>query len=63
MTERQDKYWICDACARTQGLLAPTWAVTCIKGLCGHCESPEEEFLTPVCDFSNPKTGRKAVWD
>jgi hypothetical protein len=61
--ELTSKYWICDACAKKQGLIAPDYAVTMVLGRCGHCKAEKAEFITPVCDFENPKTGRKPVWD
>jgi hypothetical protein len=59
--ERTSKYWICNDCAEKKGWKAPEWAVTCTSGLCGWCDSPLEESLTPTVDFSGP--GKKAIWD
>lgn len=58
---RASKYWICDTCAKNRGLIGPSWAVTLIKGWCGHCDSSNEQFLTPLPDFNDPKTGKKAI--
>jgi hypothetical protein len=60
--ERKSKYWICRECAKKQGLVHPGGVGTVIKGLCGWCDSQKEETLTPVIDFDDPKTGRRAVW-
>ena len=61
--ERTSKYWICDKCAKKKKLTPPKWAVTGIYGLCGWCRSRKEQALIPVCDYGDPKTGRKPVWD
>lgn len=51
MSERQDKYWICDSCAEEKGLRPFKSAYTVISGLCGWCEHPKEEMLTPLRDL------------
>lgn len=64
--ERRPKYWICGHCVKTK---YPTWESaypaggnTVIKGLCGHCEWPDEEILTPTVDYRKP--GQPSpVWD
>lgn len=60
--ERTAKYWICDECADKRKWIGPKYAVTCIRGLCGHCERPDETTLTPMCDFDK-RDGRAVVWD
>lgn len=63
---RQPKYWICDHCVKTKH---PDWVTaypnggnTVVKGLCGHCEWSDEQFLTPTCDYQKP--GQPAPeWD
>lgn len=62
-SKRYAKYWICHDCAKEKGLIAPTGAVTCILGRCGHCTRIDQTTLTPVCDYEDPKTGRKPMWD
>jgi hypothetical protein len=57
----KDKYWICNQCAEGKGWIPPTGAVTIIMGVCGHCHSKEERYLTPTCDFKRP--GHNPVWD
>jgi hypothetical protein len=60
---KTSKYWICDSCAKEKNLIFPKWPGTCTSGRCAHCNSKEEVSLTPVCDFEDPKSGRKPVWD
>lgn len=63
-TEYTSKYWICNDCAKNQGLVAPDWPITCIVGSCGHCEKDETVNLTPVHDYSNPKDkNHMQIWD
>ena len=59
--ERESKYWICSECAEKKGWTGPDGAVTCIAGLCGHCDRPDQVTLTPVVDFSGP--GKTPIWD
>jgi len=64
MTERVDKYWLCDDCAKAKGAVTPKGqgAITVRKGLCGHCDRKDEVCLTPEVDFDWPD-GRKAWFD
>ena len=50
-TKRQSRYWICMGCALKLKFLPPDHPVTCISGLCGHCDSVIEQTLIPVIDF------------
>lgn len=63
MSKRKSKYWICNSCADKQGLKHRGGCGTMIMGLCGHCDRPDETALTPVVDFDDPKSGRKAWFD
>lgn len=62
MKERS-KYWMCGECAKKRWLIRPDFAVTVILGVCGHCNSETEAFLTPVCDFVDPKSEDQQVLD
>lgn len=63
--KRMNKYWICDACVKEKHkdweTAYPTGGNTVTSGLCGHCESEVETFLTPVCDYKRP--GKSVIWD
>lgn len=52
--ERKSLYWICDDCAEKKGMSPPEGNVTVSKGLCGHCDRPDEVFLTPTIDYDRP---------
>jgi hypothetical protein len=60
--DRASKYWICGECADKKGWKGPAWGVTCIRGLCGHCDRPDVTLLTPTIDFDRGP-GKPAVWD
>lgn len=60
---RVEKYWICSNCVKSKH---PDWGkikcnVTCIAGLCGHCDREDETTLIPVCDY--PKKGYEPIFD
>ena len=61
--KKTPKYWICDLCAIEKELIYPTWPVTVSLGECDYCKSKTENWVTPIVDFEDPKTGRKPVWD
>jgi hypothetical protein len=56
MKERASKYWICNLCAKKQGLDkgVELIGVTAIRGLCGHCKREDEAYLIPVIDYEKP---------
>lgn len=56
-------YWICDNCAKSRGLIPPSWNVTCVLGTCGHCKSGLKTTLTPIVDYKDPKSGIEPIWD
>jgi len=53
--KRVDKFWICLKCSEIGKWIKPNFTVTVRKGLCGHCDHPEEVFLIPVDDFTQFK--------
>lgn len=59
--EREEKYWICDDCAKKRGWKCEQNGITVIYGLCGHCERTDETMLIPTCDYNGP--GKRAIWD
>jgi hypothetical protein len=50
-----DKYWICNDCADKRDLVCHKTGNTRMQGRCGHCESEDETFLTPIVDFVRKK--------
>jgi hypothetical protein len=63
--KRVPKYWICDDCVKRKH---PDWASgypyggnTVTLGLCGHCRTKVQKWLTPVCDYKKP--GKNLSWD
>ena len=44
-------YWLCDDCATKRGLESFKTGNSVIIGLCGNCDSREEQKLTPVVDL------------
>lgn len=60
--ERTGKYWICSECAEKNEWKFPKWGVTCISGLCGHCDRPDETTLIPIVDFDRGP-GKRPIWD
>jgi hypothetical protein len=54
-------YFICDDCAKLNGGVPVSWAVTCHMGTCEYCN--KEKTLCAVTDFNYPKLGKKAIWD
>lgn len=59
--KRVEKYWICSECAKSKGWISPSWAVTCISGLCGYCNRKDETTLIPIVDFKRGKIN--PIWD
>lgn len=52
--KRAEKYWLCDQCAKLKGWTFKPGCHTVIIGLCGHCDWPIEQTLTPERDFFKP---------
>lgn len=59
MTERSDKYWMCDFCADKRGFKPFKECYTITSGLCGWCDDETERPLTPLRDLKS-SMGRRA---
>ncbi len=49
--KRMPKYWICNLCAEKKGLMHHKTGNTKVLSYCGHCDSTEEQALTPIVDL------------
>lgn len=54
VSERMDKYWICDTCAALRDWKCFKTGNTVCLGLCGWCDYPHEQAMTPLRDLTNP---------
>lgn len=59
--ERVGRYWTCSECAEEKGWIPPSWAVTCISGLCGWCDRGDVTTLIPIVDFK--RGDKEPIWD
>jgi len=49
------KYFICEDCAKSKGLLLRSSVFTASEGLCGWCKDGKLKMMTPVRDFYGAK--------
>lgn len=57
MSEPMSKYFICDDCAKAQGLMHWKSGNTHCLGRCAYCMAEEEKMLTPIIDLRKTKGG------